>query len=113
MCDFAVGVWKKMASWLEVSSVPFIHTKEHLEAFSDSLGKSGKKILEMVWHGTVWIIWKARNGKLFGGEDQGISETFEKIKFMLCSWVRSHKLVLPEYDYIGWEVRCRGVLNLL
>jgi len=50
---------------------------------------SNKKLtrgLRLIWHATIWLIWKARNDKIFNTKDMEVSKLVEDIKVLSWRW---------------------------
>lgn len=68
-CTFSSKIWSCLGKWLETNIDVDGDVKENIEAFSKSIAKKSMEIWLSIWHGTIWYIWLARNGKFFKGKE--------------------------------------------
>lgn len=59
------------------------------------------------------VHWLTRNAKTFRGDEEDAEGTFDRIKFNLWTWARNRIGILPGYVFSDWEIKPRGVMNLL
>ncbi|PNX73974.1 ribonuclease H, partial [Trifolium pratense] len=64
-CEFAAKVWYHISLW--IGQVFILPPNMHL-SFSMMLGcgmgKTGKKELLLIWHATIWTVWRIRNNRI-------------------------------------------------
>ncbi|MCI19506.1 hypothetical protein A2U01_0040662, partial [Trifolium medium] len=80
-CDFAASIWAEMFRWLGVVVVmpPNLSILfEYLSGLARS--KKARKGYRLVWHTTLWIIWRARNEVIFNNLVKVAAEFAEEIK---------------------------------
>lgn len=80
-CEFAYSVWMKVLEWIRVKSALSSNPLVNLLHFSRLLkGRRGKLFGVCVWECVVWVLWKARNAKTFGGEQTTREKLLADIK---------------------------------
>ena len=63
--------------------------------------KKARKGLWLIWHATLWVIWQARNNRIFKNEFSGIEEMVEEIKVLSWKWSLS-RLKIPTCLFYEW-----------
>lgn len=102
-----------MGEWLDVNSFCSNSVKRHLIDFSLLVPSKFQEAWQLVWHGTMWSIWKARNEVVFRGSKVLPRDTFEAIKSLIWNWLKSRTLVLSRYNFGDWEISAKGVVNVV
>lgn len=64
-CDLAKVIWIKIQSWLDICVNWSGILAEDIWKFNNSLPAKSKDSLRIIWHGTLWFIWKTRNKLIF------------------------------------------------
>jgi hypothetical protein len=65
-CNFAQSVWRKFWNWLRVDIiVPPNLFILFIVFMGGAVNNKMRKGLLLIWHSTMWFIWKARNGLIF------------------------------------------------
>jgi hypothetical protein len=65
-CDFATYVWKAVFRWLGVVIIIPPSLSVLFECFVGAAGnKRGRAGFSLIWHATVWLIWRSRNKVIF------------------------------------------------
>ncbi|KAK2422414.1 hypothetical protein QL285_032949 [Trifolium repens] len=57
--------------------------------------KEGRKGILMVWHAVVWILWRARNDRIFSGKIVELEEIMDRIKIVSWKWLLAKKDSAP------------------
>jgi hypothetical protein len=57
--------------------------------------------LRLIWFTTIWVLWKARNDKIFKGTSKEVEEVVEEVKVLAWHWVLD-KMTIPVCLYYGW-----------
>jgi hypothetical protein len=86
-CDFACGVWSRIFRWLAVVFV----LPQNLSNFFDCFvgAASSKKVARgfaLVWHTTVWTIWRCRNEVSFANGTRDLVKVVDDIKLQSWRW---------------------------
>jgi len=66
-CATSAYFWSQVTSWLGIYMVFPIELRHHLYQFSHMAGlpRYTHSFLTCIWFACVWIIWKARNARIF------------------------------------------------
>jgi mannosylglycoprotein endo-beta-mannosidase len=95
-CNMSHAVWYEIFKWLGVVVVmpPNVMT---FFAYFTSLAKNIKtrKGLGLVWHTALWVIWCARNKRIFKGEVRNATDIVEEIKVLSWKWSVDRLKVAP------------------
>lgn len=59
------------------------------------------KGLRLIWHATVWGLWKARNDRVFNGRNPDVEEIVEEIKVWSWRWSLD-RISMPPCMYYEW-----------
>lgn len=92
-CDVARLVWIKLMNWLECLFLIPPNRFVHWECWCG--GESNRKVakgLWLIWHTTIWVLWKARNDKIFKGFPFEVDVIVEDIKVLSWRWKLSRTL---------------------
>lgn len=61
-CKVVISAWDKIMRWLVFNFIPPHDLFAHLECGSDAAStKKLRKCFWLIWHATIWVIWKAMN----------------------------------------------------
>lgn len=102
-CNFAKTVWIRVFSWLDLQPFAAGSGVDWLETFASmSLPKSNRAWLA-VFHGTIWLLWKARNELIFTGSAPSANDIFEKLKLNLWLWFKNRGLFRSLTQFCDWE----------
>jgi len=41
----------------------------------------------MIWQAAIWVMWKARNDRIFNNGDLEVDVVFEEIQVLLWRWI--------------------------
>ncbi|RHN43032.1 putative reverse transcriptase zinc-binding domain-containing protein [Medicago truncatula] len=96
-CKVASEVW----SWVDYHFLIPPNLFIHWECWSGRRGKKNMlKGLWLIWHTTIWVLWKARNDKIFKGINHVTDELVEEIKVLSRRWMleRMNILVCLYYE---------------
>jgi hypothetical protein len=101
-CDFAFRVWTDIFRWLGViiimpPSVPVLF--QYLLGFAK--GKKTRNGFMLVWHTTIWLIWRLRNDVIFNNSAKVAAECVEEIKVLSWKW-SAQKLKITPCLYYEW-----------
>ncbi|PWA98441.1 reverse transcriptase domain, Reverse transcriptase zinc-binding domain protein [Artemisia annua] len=92
-CRVACGVWNAIANWCKIPPFFVFSTNDVIKLVTYLGGSEAKKeIIYGVLIVSCWIIWKARNDKIFNGKNTNVVQIVSDIKSMGYLWYRSrHK----------------------
>jgi hypothetical protein len=104
-CNFAYGVWSRIFRWLGVVLV----MPQNLFSFFDCFvgaanNKKAAKGFALIWHTTIWLIWRSRNEVLFSNGVRDLVKVVDDVKLLSWRWGlarRSFKICLF-YEWC-WE----------
>jgi hypothetical protein len=95
-CDFAFSIWVKIFTWLGVIVVMPATLSSLFELLSGlATTKKARKVNLLVWHTTIWLIWRARNEVIFNNSVKAVSDCVEEIKVLTWKWSSHHLKILP------------------
>jgi len=102
-CNFTFKVWSMVGGWLEINFITPQTLFQHFECWSGEIGKKRlRKGYWLAWHGSVWVIWKARNDRIFNNLTKIPEEIVEDIK--VVSWQRAlPRLKSPPCLFYEWN----------
>ncbi|KAK2414852.1 hypothetical protein QL285_037392 [Trifolium repens] len=101
-CGFTGRVWVEIFRWLGVIVVmpaTLSSLFEYLSGFART--KKARKGFRLVWHNTIWLIWKSRNDVIFNNSVKTASECVEDIKVLTWKW-SAYKLKILPCLYYEW-----------
>jgi hypothetical protein len=86
-CCFSFSIWYAIFKWLGLLLI----MPPNLFYLFDCLcgaavGKNRRKGYQLIWHATVWLIWKARNDIIFNNEIKDERAVAEGIKVLSWRW---------------------------
>lgn len=101
-CDKVSRVWEAVMRWLEISFITPPNLFIHWECWkaSDRRNRIRRGLL-IIWHATIWGIWRARNNIIFNAEVLDMESIVEDIKVLLWRWVLN-RLQIPTCLYYEW-----------
>lgn len=86
-CDFAYRVWTKILGWLGVQFITPRNLFYHLECwFEAARDKRLRKGFWLIWHATIWEVWRVRNDKIFNEVTKRVDEVVEEIQVLAWKW---------------------------
>jgi hypothetical protein len=87
-CEVARSVWLRLMVWMNCSFITPPNLFVHWDCWCGEGGN--KKVingLRLVWHTAVWLLWKARNDKIFNNSNCEVEELVENIKVLSWRWM--------------------------
>ncbi|MCH93908.1 pantothenate synthetase, partial [Trifolium medium] len=93
-CDFAAHVWNAIFRWLGVVIIMPPNLFMLLENFmgaapSNKIGKG----FSLIWHTTVWRIWRSRNELCFANGVKDLEKVVDDIKLLSWRWGLSRRKI--------------------
>ncbi|KEH36206.1 hypothetical protein MTR_3g112330 [Medicago truncatula] len=87
-CDLGRNVWLNVMLWLDLNFIMPPNLLIHWECWSGGLiHKKIRKGLRMIWEVVIWVLWKARNDRIFNNENAPWDELVEKVKVLSWRWL--------------------------
>jgi hypothetical protein len=84
-CNFAQSVWRAVCNWLGLNiTIPPNLYILFLCFVDGAVSKRVRKGFLLIWHSTLWFLWKTRNGLIFNNVFKVPSEVVEEI--MVTTW---------------------------
>jgi len=102
-CDKVTIVWEKVMRWVEIYFITPPNLFVHWECWKT--GGRTKRIrqgLSIIWHATIWGIWRVRNNIIFNNEELDVEAMVEDIKVLSWRWVLN-SLKIPTCLYYEWS----------
>lgn len=101
-CSVARQVWIELLHWVGNMFITPHNLFSHWACWN--VGASRKKIVRgfrLIWHSTIWFIWKARNNKLFNAKEVDVLALVEEVKGL--SWRCSlSRIKIPACHFYEW-----------
>ena len=87
-CDVAsLIIWRKVFDWLEVNFITPQDLLVHFACWSDEVNSRRlRKAFWLIWHATLWMIWKERNARIFKNQMRSFEEVVDDIKAVSWFW---------------------------
>lgn len=101
-CDVAGRVWQGIMGWWE--RVELISPNFFLLWEVWSGGERNKRIrngLRLIWHATIWVMWKARNDKVFNNCNSEVGDMVDDIKVVSWRWALD-RISMPPCMFYEW-----------
>jgi hypothetical protein len=110
-CCFAQSVWREVCFWLGLNIVIPPNLFILFLCFKDGAGnKKVRKGFLLIWHSTLWFLWKTRNGLIFNSVFKAPKEVVEEI--MVTTWRWSvHRLSIAPCLLYEWQRQLRFCLG--
>jgi len=85
----------------------------HFECWnSEATSKRLKKGAWMIWHATIWTLWKERNERIFKEQRKEVEELVDEIKVVSWFWFwKLSKLRIASSLFYEWTWNPRECLN--
>jgi len=114
-CNVAWGVWARLMVWVDCHFPTPPNLFVHWKCWSGrSSNKNTLRGLWLIWHTTIWILWKARNDKIFKDITREVDELVEEIKVLSWRWMLE-RMNIPVCLYYEWcwdPINCLGRVHL-
>lgn len=108
--DFARNVWLNLMMWLNLNFVMPPNLFIHWECWSGgNLNKKVRKGLRLIWEAGIWVLWKARNDRIFNNVIVTWEELVEEVKVMTWRWMLS-RTTTPACMFYEWSWSPRDCL---
>jgi hypothetical protein len=101
-CDFAFEVWTKIGRWLGFTIVLPNNLFTLFEYFvGAALNKKMAKGFAIIWHTTIWSIWRSRNDIAFSNGVRDLGKVVEDIKQLSWKWGMARRAI-PVCLFYEW-----------
>jgi hypothetical protein len=95
-CDFAFSIWLDVFRWIGVSVIMPAALSTLFDYFIGlARSKKARKGFMLVWHTTLWQIWRARNDVIFNNKVLNAADCVEQIKVLTWRWSTYRLKILP------------------
>jgi hypothetical protein len=95
-CPSAISIWYEVFRWLGVVVVIPPNLFMLFEVFRNSAKNiKARQGFLMIWHATLWSIWKARNNTIFANGSFNSKDVVEDIKVLSWKWSLARLKVMP------------------
>jgi hypothetical protein len=82
-CDFALKVWKSIFRWLGLMIIIPPNIFVLFECFTGaSRFKQTRCGLSLIWHATIWALWRSRNNVIFSNGVIDVDRVVDDIKLL-------------------------------
>ncbi|KAK2446021.1 hypothetical protein QL285_016880 [Trifolium repens] len=99
-CPSAITIWYDICSWLGLVVIIPPSLPVLFEVFRASAkNKKIRKGYLLIWHVTLWSIWKARNGTLFANGSFNAKAVVDDIKVLSWKWSLARLNLAPSLFY--------------
>lgn len=86
-CELAIKVWLDLMRWLGGGFIIPPNLFIHWECWKEEgANKNIRKGRGLIWLATIWVLWNARNDKIFKGVNYGVESILDTIKVMSWRW---------------------------
>jgi hypothetical protein len=101
-CEFAYGVWSNICRWLGIYIVMPNNLFTMFEYFVGvAWNKKMAKGFAIIWHTTIWSIWRSRNEVAFSNGVKDLVKVTEDIKLLSWRWRMARRSV-PVCLFYEW-----------
>lgn len=109
-CEVAAKIWRGVLNWLDMFITPQ-NLYVHFESWNgEATSKRLLKGFRLIWHATIWLIWKERNAKIFKNQFKEVDEIIDEIKVLSWFWVLS-RLKIASCLFYEWSWNPRECLK--
>ena len=110
-CEVVVLIWRKVLDWLGINFITPRNLFMHFACWSyESNSSRSLKAFWLIWHASVWSIWKERNAKIFKNQSKNYDEVVDDIKALSWVW-SSSKLRIASCLFYEWCWNLRECLK--
>jgi hypothetical protein len=105
LCDFASHVWKAIFRRLGIVIILPSNISVLFDCFVAAAGTRQARVgFSLIWHATVWMIWRSRNNIIFSNGVLDPEEVVDAIKLAAWKWGLSrHKIPICLFYEWCWD----------
>lgn len=94
-CCVAKAVWIKIQNWLDICAHWSEDLAKDILMFANTVTAKSKESWLLVWHGTLWFLWKARNSLIFFQKKTECCRNFrlDQMEYLELALIRKSKRV--------------------
>jgi hypothetical protein len=110
-CSFAAGIWYSLIRWLgAVSVLPSTVPMSYASFVGNGLSRRHRKGLSVVWLAFIWVVWKARNDRVFNNIVIEVPTAFDLIQRLSWKWFVNNTAKSPFllYEWVWDPGVCMG-----
>jgi hypothetical protein len=101
-CNFVFSIWLVVFRWLGVTVVMPADLSTLFGYFVGfARTKKARRGFMLVWHTTIWQIWRSRNEVIFNNKVTSAADYVEEIKVLSWKW-SAHKLKILPCLFYEW-----------
>ena len=101
-CSVTRSVWIKLLLWVGNMFIMPPNLFSHWACWNAvSSHKKVVKGLRLIWHSTIWSIWKGRNYKIFNAKEVEVLALVEEVKVLSWRWCLS-RTNIPSCLFYEW-----------
>jgi len=101
-CEVASRMWQDIMRWWEMIFLipPNLFVMWECWSIAER-SKRIRKGLSLIWHATVWVLWIARNNKVFNNRNPEVDEMVQDIKVLSWRW-SLERIAMPSCMFYEW-----------
>ncbi|KAD3069316.1 hypothetical protein E3N88_37196 [Mikania micrantha] len=101
-CVVAKTIWWQICRWVKIPiPISFASVGKMLDFAKENGGEGNmKKVINLIFHATIWRIWLARNDKVFKGINTSWYKVVEEVKELSFLWISNRS----RFNMAGWEM---------
>ena len=102
-CDIFGSLWHLIYQWVSISFIPPALVADHFHQFGQLAGlpRFAHSYFQLIWHTSVWVIWKERNDMIFQHKARDLTQLLDYVKLMSFLWLKV-KLLTSAFSYNDW-----------
>lgn len=112
-CLVADKVWGKVLEWLDFNFLTPPNLFVHFLCWSrEPRSRTLRRGFWLIWHATIWILWKERNNRIFSNVSKEVVEIVDEIKTLSWQWslvrLRNGLCLFYEWTWNPWDCMNRA-----